>query len=82
MMNYIAVAWNNFFIFAVWTEGGFQMSKVFPKTAWLPRLTDFAAQVPIFRGLTTHLGLIFGLIAAVDRLVDPVPQPAGDMKSA
>jgi ABC-type uncharacterized transport system permease subunit len=64
MMNYIAVAWNNFFIFAVWSEGGFQMSPRFPKTAWLPRLTDFSTQVPIFRGLTTHLGLVFGLVAA------------------
>ncbi len=65
MLNYIAVAWNNYFIFAVWTEGGFQMSKVFPKNAWLPRLSDFATQVPVFRGLTTHFGLILGLIAAV-----------------
>jgi ABC-type uncharacterized transport system permease subunit len=65
MMNYIAVAWNNFFIFAVWSEGGFQMSPQFPKTAWLPRLTDFSAQIPAFRGLTTHLGLLFGIVAAV-----------------
>ncbi|MFN2147807.1 MAG: ABC transporter permease [Anaerolineales bacterium] len=65
MMNYIAVAWNNFFIFAVWTEGGFQMTRQFPKTTWLPRLTDLSAQVPAFRGLTTHLGLVFGIIAAV-----------------
>jgi len=36
MMNYIAIAWNNFFIFAVWTESGFQMSRVFPRNAWLP----------------------------------------------
>ncbi|MFC2026086.1 ABC transporter permease [Chloroflexota bacterium] len=61
MMNYIAVAWNNFFIFAVWSEGGFQMSPIFPKTAWLPRLADYAAQIPIFRGLTTHMGVLFGI---------------------
>jgi len=65
MMNYIAVAWNDFFIFGVWSEGGFQMSKMFPKAAWLPRLTDFGKIVPEFRGLTTHLGLIFALVAAV-----------------
>jgi simple sugar transport system permease protein len=65
MMNYIAVAWNNFFIFAVWTEGGFQMSRVFPRSAWLPRLSDLADRAPAFRGLTTHLGLIFGVAAAV-----------------
>jgi simple sugar transport system permease protein len=65
MMNYIAVAWNNFFIFAVWTEGGFQMSRVFPRTAWLPRLADYAKAIPEFRGLTAHLGLVIGLLAAV-----------------
>lgn len=65
MMNYIALSLVNYFIFAVWTERGFQMSAVFPRNAWLPRLTDFSAQVPVFRGLTTHMGLIFGLVAAV-----------------
>ena len=64
MMNYIAVAWNNYFIFDVWSEGGFQMSRQFPKTAWLPRLTDYSAQFPAFRGLTIHLGLVIGMIAA------------------
>ena len=65
MLNYIATAWNDFFIFAIWTEGGFQMSRVFPENAWLPRLTDLGSQIPAFRGLTTHLGLLFALIAAV-----------------
>ena len=65
MMNYIAIAFVNFFIFAVWTEGGFQMSRMFPKNAWLPRLTDFSSVSPLFRGLTTHLGLILGVIAAL-----------------
>lgn len=65
MLNYIAIAWNNFFIFAIWSERGFQMSPMFPKTAWLPRLTDYSKLIPQFRGLTTHLGLLFGLVAAV-----------------
>ncbi len=65
MLNYIAVAWNNFFIFAVWSEGGFQMSPMFPKTAWLPRLADYAKEYPIFRGLTSHLGFIIAVLAAV-----------------
>ena len=30
MLNYVAVAWVNFWIFGVWTEGGFQMSPKFP----------------------------------------------------
>ncbi|HUT18561.1 MAG TPA: ABC transporter permease, partial [Anaerolineae bacterium] len=64
MLNYIAISWNYFFIFAVWSEGGFEMSKVFPKNAWMPRLADYAEQVPVFRGLTTHLGLVIGVVAA------------------
>jgi ABC-type uncharacterized transport system permease subunit len=64
MMNYIAISWNNYFIFAKWSELGFQMSPKFPPSAWLPRLTDYAKQVPAFAGLTTHLGLVIGLVAA------------------
>jgi len=64
MLNYIAISLNRFFIFGVWSEGGFEMSARFPHSAWLPRLADYAAQVPLFRGLTTHLGLLFGLVAA------------------
>jgi len=65
MMNYIAVALVNFFVFAVWSEGGFQMSKTFAKNAWLPRLGDYAKEVRLFRGLTTHFGLVLALIAVV-----------------
>jgi len=65
MMTYIAVQWNNFFIFAIWTEGGFQMSKVFPRGAWLPRLTDYADKIPELRGLTVHFGFVLALIAVV-----------------
>ena len=51
MMNYIAVFWNNYFIYAVWSEGGFQMSKTFPKNAWLPRLSDLC-----IRGIKSSRG--------------------------
>lgn len=64
MMNYIAIALVNFFVFGVWSEGGFQMSPTFQRAAWLPRLSDLSAQFHIFRGLTTHLGLVFAVIAA------------------
>ncbi|MBI3764017.1 MAG: ABC transporter permease [Chloroflexi bacterium] len=63
MMNYIAIALTNFFIFGVWSEAGFQMSRTFQKSAWLPRLADLASQIKAFSGLTTHLGLLFALIA-------------------
>ena len=64
MMNYIALAFCNFFIFNVWSEGGFQMSPKFPKNAWLPRLTDMASEIPAFSGLTTHLGFIIAIVLA------------------
>jgi simple sugar transport system permease protein len=41
------------------------MTPKFPENAWLPRLLDFAEQVPAFRGLTTHLGLLIGIVAAI-----------------
>jgi general nucleoside transport system permease protein len=65
MLNYIAVSWVNFWIFGVWSEGGFQMSPRFPDAASLPRLSDYASSVPFLRGLTTHAGLLFGITAAV-----------------
>lgn len=65
MLNYISFALVNYFVFGVWSEGGFQMSKTFQKAAWLPRLSDLAEQFPIFRGLTTHFGLVFAVVAAV-----------------
>lgn len=65
MMNYIAIAFCNYFIFGMWSEGGFQMSPKFPTEAWLPRLTDYAKQVPWFAGLTTHLGFIIAVLLAV-----------------
>lgn len=65
MLNYISIAWVNYWIFAVWSEGGFQMSKMFPKTTWLPRLLNYAESVPVLRGLTTHAGLLIGIIAAI-----------------
>ena len=65
MLNYIAVSWVNFWIFGAWSEGGFQMSPKFPEAASLPRLSDYASTIPILRGLTTHAGLIFGIVAAI-----------------
>ncbi len=64
MLNYVAVSWNNFWIFNTWSDGGFQMSPTFERSAWLPRLTDYARDYPMFAGITLHLGVIFALIAA------------------
>lgn len=48
MLNYVAVLWNNFWIFDKWSDGGFQMTPVFEKNAWLPRVTDYAREYSTF----------------------------------
>lgn len=65
MLNYVAILWNNYWIFGKWSEGGFQMTPMFDRAAWLPRLADYAQEVSVFSGITLHLGVIFALIAAV-----------------
>ncbi len=72
MMNYIAVSWSNFFIYAVWSEGGFQMSRVFPKSAWMPRLADYAAQVPALAGADHARGVAGWHCSGRCALVGPV----------
>jgi simple sugar transport system permease protein len=64
MLNYIALFWVQFWVFGPWSEGGFQQTHAFPPQAALPRLADFASVVHGFAGLTVHLGLVFGLVAA------------------
>jgi simple sugar transport system permease protein len=65
MLNYIAIYWNNFWIFDKWSDAGFQMTPQFDKVAWLPRLSDLAKEFRQFSGITLHLGLVFGIIAAI-----------------
>jgi len=65
MLNYVAALWNRYWVFGPWSEGGFQLTAQFPREAWLPRLTNYAERVPSFAGLTVHLGLFFGLLAAL-----------------
>ncbi|MFZ2487812.1 MAG: ABC transporter permease [Anaerolineae bacterium] len=65
MMNYIATSWVLFWVFGPWSEGGFQMTHVFPLNAWLPRLTNYADRFPGLAGLTLHAGFLFGLVAAL-----------------
>lgn len=65
MLNYVAALWIGYWVFGPWSERGFQITPQFPREAWLPRLSDFTAAVPAFSGLTLHLGLLFGLVAAI-----------------
>ena len=62
MLNYIALAWIQFWVFGPWSESGFQQTRMFPREAWLPRLTDFADAIPGLGGLTIHLGFVFALV--------------------
>lgn len=64
MLNYVAIFWNNFWIFDRWSDAGFQMTPTFPRNAWLPRLTDYVGQYPSFAGITLHVGVLFGIIAS------------------
>jgi general nucleoside transport system permease protein len=65
MLNSIAFAWIQYWVFGPWTEGGFQMTKQFPAEASLPKLSDLASAFPALRGLTVHAGFLFALVAAV-----------------
>ncbi len=65
MLNYIAILWNNFWIFNAWSDAGFQMTPTFIKAAWLPRLTDYARQYGSLSGMTLHLGILFAVAAAI-----------------
>ncbi len=65
MMVYVALEWNNYWIYGPWSDRGFQLTPVFPREAWLPRLSDYAGSIPAFGGLTAHAGIIFGFILAV-----------------
>ncbi|MBN1995793.1 MAG: ABC transporter permease [Anaerolineae bacterium] len=65
MLNYVAILWNNFWIFDKWSDAGFQMTPTFEKSAWLPRLADYARQYRAFSGVTLHLGFVIALVAVV-----------------
>lgn len=65
MLNYVAILWNNFWIFNRWSDAGFQMTPTFDKSAWLPRLADYARQYSALSGLTLHFGFVLALITTV-----------------
>jgi len=65
MLNYVAALFISYFVFGPWSLGGFQLTAQLPQSAWLPRLADLAGRFSALAGLTVHLGLLFGLVAAV-----------------
>lgn len=64
MLVYVATLWNNYWIFGVWSEGGFPLTPLFPDAARLPRLADLAATWPGLSGLTVHAGFPIALLTA------------------
>lgn len=54
MLVYVAIQFNNYFVYGAWAAGGFGLTAPFPKSAWFPRLFE-----------TAHLGIVYGIVAAV-----------------
>ena len=65
MLNYVAAMWVNYFVYGPWSQRGFGLTPQFPANAWLPRLTDFSEQVPAFRGITAHFGIVLAIVLAL-----------------
>lgn len=65
MLTYVAVLFNTYFIFGPWSAGGFGLTPAFPRSAWFPRLLDYADAIPLFRGMTAHIGFLYGVVAAI-----------------
>jgi simple sugar transport system permease protein len=58
MLNYVAIYWLEQLYFGPWRDPmgmGFPGTAMFPESAWLPR----------FPGTRVHLGLLFGIVAAM-----------------
>jgi ABC-type uncharacterized transport system permease subunit len=58
MLNYVAILFSEYLVHGAWRDRqafGFPGTPTFPETAWLPR----------FGATRVHLGLVFGLVAAV-----------------
>jgi simple sugar transport system permease protein len=65
MLNYVAIFWNDYFVYGPWSERGFGLTPQFPRNAWMPRFTDYAAQFPFLRGITAHFGIFLALALAL-----------------
>lgn len=62
MLVYVAQRLLAYFIFGPWSDGGFPLTPVFPRSAWMPRLSDAAGRFEALSGLTLHAGLAVALV--------------------
>lgn len=65
MLVYVAALLISYFVHGPWAVAGFGLTAPFPRSAWFPRLLDWADPIPILRGMTAHIGIFFGIIAAI-----------------
>ncbi len=77
MLNYVAILWNNFWIFDRWSDAGFQMTPTFERNAWLPRLSDYARQISSFFWYHAPLGAGDRYTGCRAGLVDFCAEPLG-----
>lgn len=63
MLCYVAVQWNNYWIYSPWSDRGFQMTPMFPREAWLPTFADLWPAGSL-AGSQAHVGLLVALGAA------------------
>jgi ABC-type uncharacterized transport system permease subunit len=66
MLNYVAYNWVEYFVVVgPWSLGDFESTGRFPVPATWPRLTEYAKQIPVTAGLTSHPGIFLGVAAAL-----------------
>ncbi len=66
MLVYVATEYNHYFIFALWSDRGFQMTPAFPPGAHLPLFTDLTkGWPPDIVGSPLNVGLLVALLAAL-----------------
>jgi ABC-type uncharacterized transport system permease subunit len=66
MLNYVAYNWVEYFVVVgPWSLGDFESTGRFPVPATWPRLTEYAKQIPVTAGLTSHPGIVLGVAAAL-----------------
>lgn len=65
MLNYVAIELVKYFVNGPWREGGFPLTPQFPRSAWMPRLTDYGSAFPVLRGLTAHAGIVLAILLAL-----------------
>jgi simple sugar transport system permease protein len=63
MLVYVAQKLLAYFVFGAWSERGFPLTPIFPRSAWLPRLSELADRFPSLAGLPAHGGFLIALAA-------------------